>query len=75
MVHDVDFVFDTVGGQALVGVLSTLKRGGTLISIAGQPDEAKASELGVRAASFSAQVNADLLNTFARLIDEGQVKV
>jgi NADPH:quinone reductase-like Zn-dependent oxidoreductase len=75
VVHDVDVVFDTVGGQALAGILPTLKRGGTLVSIAGQPDEAKASELGVRTARFSAQVNTDLLNTFARLIDEGQVKV
>jgi NADPH:quinone reductase-like Zn-dependent oxidoreductase len=75
VVHDVDVVFDTVGGQALAGVLPTLKRGGTLVTIAGQPDESKASELGVHAARFSAQVNTDLLNTFARLIDEGQVKV
>jgi NADPH:quinone reductase-like Zn-dependent oxidoreductase len=29
----------------------------------------------VRIANFSAQFNTDLLNTFARLIDEGQVKV
>jgi NADPH:quinone reductase-like Zn-dependent oxidoreductase len=74
-VHDVDLVFDTVGGQALASVLPTLKRGGTLVTIAGQPDEAKASELGVRIGRFSAQVNTDLLNTFASLIDEGEVKV
>lgn len=75
VVRDVDVVFDTIGGQALAGVLPTLKRGGTLVTIAGRPDEAKASELGVRTASFSSQANTDLLNTFARLIDEGQVKV
>ena len=75
VVHNVDVVFDTVGGQALAGVLPTLKSGGTLVSIAGQPDEIKASELGVRTARFSAQANTDLLNTLARLIDEGQVKV
>jgi NADPH:quinone reductase-like Zn-dependent oxidoreductase len=74
-VHDVDLVLDTVGGSALAGVLPTLKRGGTLITIAGQPDEAKAKELGVRTARFSAQVSTELLTTFAQLIDEGQVKV
>ena len=73
-VHDVDLVLDTVGGTALASALPTLKRGGTLITIAGQPDEAKARELDVRTASFSAQVNSELLSTFAKLIDEGQIK-
>ncbi|MEO8972813.1 MAG: NADP-dependent oxidoreductase [Ktedonobacteraceae bacterium] len=74
-VHDVDLVFDTVGGEALAGVLPTLKRGGTLVSIAGQPDEAKAKEQNVRIARFSAQISTELLTTFAQLIDEGSVKV
>ena len=73
-VHDVDLVFDTVGGAALASAWPTLKRGGTLVSIASQPDEAKARELGVRTASFSAQVTSELLSTFARLIDEGQIQ-
>jgi NADPH:quinone reductase-like Zn-dependent oxidoreductase len=74
-VHDVDLVFDTVGGSALAGVLPTLKRGGTLVSIAGQPDEAEAKERDVRTARFSAQVSTELLATFAQLIDEGHIKV
>jgi NADPH:quinone reductase-like Zn-dependent oxidoreductase len=73
-IHDVDLVFDTVGGEALASAYPTLKRGGTLVSIAGQPDEAKARELGVRTARFSAQVNGELLSTFAQIIAEGQVK-
>ncbi|GAC1404487.1 MAG: NADP-dependent oxidoreductase [Ktedonobacteraceae bacterium] len=73
-VHDIDLVFDTVGGAALASAWPTLKRGGTLVSIAGLPDEAKAHELGVRTVSFSAQVTNELLSTFARLIDEGQIK-
>ena len=73
-VHDVDLVFDTVGGAALASAWPILKRGGTLVSTAGQPDEAKARELGVRTESFSAQVTSELLSTFAQLISEGQVK-
>jgi len=73
-VHDVDLILDTVGETALASALPTLKRGGTLITIAGQPDEAKARELGVRTARFSAQVNSELLSMFAKLIDEGQIK-
>jgi len=74
-VREVDLVFDTVGGAALASAWPTLKRGGTLVSIAGQPDEAKARELGVRSARFSAQVTSELLSTFAQLIDAGEVKV
>jgi len=74
VVHDVDLVFDTVGGEALATVWPTLKRGGTLVSIAGQPDQARADELNVRTKSFSANVNGELLRTFAQLIDAGQVK-
>jgi NADPH:quinone reductase-like Zn-dependent oxidoreductase len=55
-------------------VLPALKRGGTLVTIAGQPDEAKARDLGVNIARFSAQVNTELLNTFAQLIDNDQIK-
>ena len=73
-VHDVDLVLDTVGGTALAGVWPTFKRGGTLITIAGQPDEAKAKELDVRTGRFSAQVSSELLSKFVQLIDEGHVK-
>ncbi len=75
VVHDVDIVFDTVGGNTLEFSLRVLKRGGTLVTIAGQPPEEKVRERGVRVASFSAQVSSDLLRTFAQLIDEGQIKV
>jgi NADPH:quinone reductase-like Zn-dependent oxidoreductase len=75
VIHDVDLVFDAVGGDALASVWPTLKRGGTLVTIAGQPDQAKASELGIHATNFSAQVSSELLNTFAQLIDNGHVKV
>jgi NADPH:quinone reductase-like Zn-dependent oxidoreductase len=74
VVRDVDLVLDTVGGDALASVLPVLKRGGTLISIAGQPDEEKAKALNVRTGRFSAQVSGELLHTFVQLIDEGQIK-
>jgi NADPH:quinone reductase-like Zn-dependent oxidoreductase len=73
-VHDVDLVFDTVGGESTMSALPTLKRGGKLITIAGQPDEAKAKERGVSMSFFSSHPSADLLNTFARLCDAGQLR-
>jgi NADPH:quinone reductase-like Zn-dependent oxidoreductase len=74
-IHDVDLVFDTVGGEALASVWPALKRGGMLVAIAGQPDERKAQEFGVHTGRFSAQVNSELLSTIAQLIDDGQIKV
>jgi len=75
-VHEVDLVFDTVGGEALEVAWPTLKRGGILVSIAAQPNEAKAREGEVRcAAPFSTQVSTELLNTFAHLLNTGQLKV
>lgn len=75
VVRDVDLVLDAVGGEAQAHAWQTLKRGGTLVSIVGQPSQEKARELNVRAESFSAQTSSDLLSTFAHLIDNGQVKV
>ena len=74
-VHDVDLVLDTVGAKTLESSLQALKRGGTLVTIAGQPPDEKVRERSVRVASFAARVSRELLQTFAQLIDEGQVKV
>jgi NADPH:quinone reductase-like Zn-dependent oxidoreductase len=73
-VRDVDLVFDTVGGAAQASAFSVLKRGGALVTVAGMPDEARAEELGVRTARFSAQASSELLATFARLISAGEIK-
>ena len=73
-VRDVDLVFDTVGGAAQATAFPALKRGGALVTIAGMPDEARAQELGVHTARFSAQTSSELLATFARLISDGDIK-
>jgi NADPH:quinone reductase-like Zn-dependent oxidoreductase len=75
VVHDVDVAFDTVGAPTLAASLRAVKRGGTLITIAGQPSVEQAQERGVLVTSFSARVSSELLQTFARLIEEGHVKV
>ena len=75
VVHDVDFVFDTVGEATLASSVKAVKQGGTLVTIAGQPSEQKVRERNIQVVSFMAQVSTTLLQTFARLIDEGKVKV
>ena len=76
VVHDVDLVVDAVGGQALESAWPVVKRGGTLISTAGQPSQEKARERGIRALFFSgSRPSSERLQTIAQLIDEGQLKV
>jgi NADPH:quinone reductase-like Zn-dependent oxidoreductase len=74
-VHDVDLVYDAVGGETLDSSVQALKQGGTLITIAGPPDQEKVAKKNIQVASFSAQVNSELLHTFAQLVAEGKTKV
>jgi NADPH:quinone reductase-like Zn-dependent oxidoreductase len=81
VVHDVDLVFDTVGQETLPQSLRAVKRGGTLISIDAlttirgqQPSKELAQESGIRIASFSTSTTSELLQTFAQLIEQGQIR-
>jgi NADPH:quinone reductase-like Zn-dependent oxidoreductase len=75
VVHDVDLVLDTVGGETHERPWNVLKRGGTLISITGSLPQEEAQELGVRALSFSNRPSTPLLQSLAQFIEEEQVKV
>jgi NADPH:quinone reductase-like Zn-dependent oxidoreductase len=75
VVQGVDLVLDGVGGETLSGSLATLRRGGTLISIAGLPSQEQAKERGVRAMMVRAQPSLQMLQTVTQLIDEGLLKV
>lgn len=75
VVHDVDLVYDAVGAQTLAASVQAVKNGGTLVTIAGQPDEQQVRERNVQVKWFSAQVSSELLSTFAKLVQEGQLKV
>ena len=76
VVHDVDLVVDTVGGQTLESAWQVIRRGGTLVSTAGMPSQEKARELGIRALFFTGgRPSGERLQAIAQLINEGQVKV
>lgn len=74
VVQDVDLVLDGVGGETLISSLAALRRGGTLISIAGLPSPEQAQARGVRAMMSRGAASVPL-ETFTRLIDEGHLKV
>jgi NADPH:quinone reductase-like Zn-dependent oxidoreductase len=74
VVHDVDVVLDTIGGDTQQRSWKTLKPGGILVSIVEPPSAELAAQHGVRQAFFGASQNADDLNAIAELIDSGKVK-
>lgn len=76
VVQDVDLVLDCVGPATLDSSLATLRRGGTLISIAGFPLQELAQERGVRALmSRGTRPSGAFLDTINQLIAEGHLKV
>jgi NADPH:quinone reductase-like Zn-dependent oxidoreductase len=75
MVHDVDLVFNTVGGSTLEESVQVLKRGGTLVTTAGKPSTEVVQKHGIQVPSFFTNSSTELLQTFASLIDEGQIRV
>jgi len=75
VVHDVDVVLDTIGGDTQQRSWPVLKKGGILISIVQPPSAEEAAKHGVRATMFARQPNTGELSDIARLIDSGKVKV
>jgi NADPH:quinone reductase-like Zn-dependent oxidoreductase len=72
---DLEAVFDTVGGDTYARSFKVLKRGGRLVSMLEQPNQALMKEYGVSAVSQFTQVNTERLTKLAELIDRGAVRV
>lgn len=75
VVHDVDLAFNTVGGSTIEESVQALKRGGTLVTIVDRPAVESVQERDVHVPSLHANVDTAHLQTFAHLIDEGQIRV
>jgi NADPH:quinone reductase-like Zn-dependent oxidoreductase len=74
-VHDVDVVFDTVGGDVTERSWATLKAGGMLVTVAGMPDAEKAAEHGVRTSGVQLpQAIGPVLEELLALIQTGELK-
>lgn len=74
LLHDFDAVFDTVGGDEFAKALTVLKQGGVAVTMAAQPDEAQAKELGVTAIAQMTHVSTALLEQLCELVESGVVK-
>ena len=84
-VHDVDVVFDTVGGKTLERSWQVLRKGGKLVSVASQDlpttfdnlqayFKEKGESYGIDATWFIVHPSRDQLIRIGDLIDSGQVK-
>lgn len=73
-VRDADVVLDTVGGDTLERSWGTLRKGGVLVTVAGDAPEEKAAKYGVRGVSFLVQPSRCQLNEISKLIDAGNVR-
>ncbi|WP_316804899.1 NADP-dependent oxidoreductase [Pedobacter nototheniae] len=77
IVKDVDFVFDTVGGETLEHSIDVTKPGGTIISILALTNDqlmSKAQEKKVTLSLWGLQFNGEALRAFADLLSTGKLK-
>src|SRR5215471_13889777 len=74
MVHEVDVVFDLIGGETRKRSWAVLKKGGILVSTMMEPFQENTRELGVRAAHYTVHENGEELREIGSLIDAGKVK-
>jgi NADPH:quinone reductase-like Zn-dependent oxidoreductase len=74
VVHDVDVVLDTIGGDTQQRSFGVLRKGGILVSTVSPPSQQEAAEHGVRATHIFIQPDAAELTAIAGLVDDGIVK-
>ncbi|WP_411345733.1 NADP-dependent oxidoreductase [Paenibacillus sp. WLX1005] len=75
IVHDVDLVVDTVGGDTEQRSWGVLKQGGMLVSLVGDPDAEQAAAHGVTAKFNTVFAAREHLLQIVNLIADGTLKV
>jgi NADPH:quinone reductase-like Zn-dependent oxidoreductase len=74
VLRDFDLVLDSVGGEVYRRSFKVLKKGGTLISLLEQPDEALARETGIKAEYMFLQPDRKRLGLIAELLQTGDIR-
>jgi NADPH:quinone reductase-like Zn-dependent oxidoreductase len=75
ILHDLDGVLDTIGGDTYARSFQVLRKGGRLVSMLEQPREDLMRDYGVEAIAQFTQVTTERLARLAELVDQGAVKV
>jgi len=72
---DIDVVIDAVGGETLKRSYPIVKKGGMIVSLSDNVDQAELNKNGIRGTSLVVQNNGEELAQIGKLIDEGKIKV
>lgn len=75
ILKDIDSVFDTVGGEVTDKSFKVLKKGGTLVSMLGQPSQELAQKHPVTAIGQNTVTNTQHLSRLAELVGSGKITV
>ena len=73
-VHEVDVVYDTVGGDTLERSFRTIRRGGCLVTTVMPPSSEKAENSGIHASMIGVEPSGQQLREINRLIAAGRMK-
>lgn len=74
VVHNIDLVFDTMGGDTQEESWHVMAPGGLLVSIASDPSKSAAQWPGLRSEFLFIQPNAPALELLALMVDQGQLR-
>jgi NADPH:quinone reductase-like Zn-dependent oxidoreductase len=74
VVHNVDIVLDTIGGETQERSWRVLKKGGALISLVRPPSDQKATQFGVGGIMCKVRPDGAQLSKIAKLIDSAKLK-
>jgi NADPH:quinone reductase-like Zn-dependent oxidoreductase len=74
VVHDVDVVFDTIGGDTQQRSWKVLKKGGIMVSTLTTPSQEEATAHGARGIHIFVQPNSNQLKEIAWLVESGKFK-
>ncbi len=75
VVHDVDVVLDTVGGETQARSYAVMRPGAVLVSSVAPPDQDLAARRGVTAIFFLVAVTAETLTKIGALMASGDLRV
>ncbi len=67
-------MLDGVGKGSLTRSYDVVKKGGIVVTIAGQPDQAELDKRGIRGASIRSSPKAETLEELTKLIEAGKLK-
>jgi NADPH:quinone reductase-like Zn-dependent oxidoreductase len=75
VVKDVDVVLEATRSDSMARSYGVVKKGGFIVSITGEPDQAELEKHGLRGSSMGVHPDAHVLEELARLIDSKKIVV